>query len=425
MSTQVFMPQMGESVAEGTLVRWLKQVGESVDKDEPLFEISTDKVDAEIPSPAAGVLREIRVKEGETVDVQTVVAVIGDDMAPTVEASPSRRDDTRPAAVTTARLPAAMPAIPTGAPAARPAPAAPRPESANPADRLRTRSSPVVRRIAQERGVDIGEIPGTGIAGRVTKKDIEAWLASAAVRPAPSSRGPRPYQSGDDVRVEKMSVMRRKIAERMVASVHTSAHIYSAYEADFGHIDALRRAHKARYEAAGTRLTFTAFVARATAETLRQFPIVNASLDGDDVVYKHDINLGIAVALEQGLIVPVIRKADELSVIDLCRAIQDVSTRARERQLKVDDVDAGTFTVTNPGIFGGLWGLPIINQPQVAILAVGSVDKRAVVVDDAVVVRPMCYLTLGYDHRLIDGADGGRFLQALKGRLEQFDESLM
>ncbi len=211
----------------------------------------------------------------------------------------------------------------------------------------------------------------------------------------------------------------------MVASVRTSAHIYSAYEVDFSRIDRLRREHAARYEARGTKLTYTAFVAKATADVIREFPYVNASLDGENIVYRDDINLGIAVALEQGLIVPVIRRADERTLPDLCEAIQDLARRARGKQLKHEDVEAGTFTITNPGIFGGLWGLPIISQPQVAILAVGSIDRRAVVVDDQVAVRPMCYLTLGYDHRLVDGADGGRFLQALKTRLQEFDESLL
>jgi 2-oxoglutarate dehydrogenase E2 component (dihydrolipoamide succinyltransferase) len=219
-----------------------------------------------------------------------------------------------------------------------------------------------------------------------------------------------------------MSVMRRKIAEHMTTSLRTAAHIYSAYEIDFSRVDALRRAHKARYDAQGANLTYTAFVAKATADTIRRFPYVNASVDGDTIVYRNEINLGIAVALEQGLIVPVIRKADELGMVELCRTIQDLAQRARTKQLKVEEVEGGTFTLTNPGIFGGLWGLPIISQPQVAILAVGSIDMRAVVVDGQIVARPMCYLTLGYDHRLVDGADGGRFLQALKVRLQNFDE---
>ena len=222
-----------------------------------------------------------------------------------------------------------------------------------------------------------------------------------------------------------MGVMRKKIAEHMVMSVHTSPHVYSAYEVDFGRIDQLRKAKKAEYEAAGAKLTYTAFIAKATVDTIRQFPFSNASIDGDNVVYKRDINLGIAVALETGLIVPVIRNADERNMLGLCRAIQDLAHRARTKQLKPEEVQGGTFTITNPGIFGAVFGLPIISQPQVAILGVGSVDKRVVVVDDMIAIRPMCYLTLGFDHRLIDGADAGRFLQALKDRLQGFDESWM
>jgi 2-oxoglutarate dehydrogenase E2 component (dihydrolipoamide succinyltransferase) len=279
--------------------------------------------------------------------------------------------------------------------------------------------------MAREHAVDITVVPGTGIAGRVTRKDIEAFLAARGGRPGGDPSRAPVFQPGEDVHVEKMSIMRRKIADHMVTSVRTSAHVYSAYEADVGRIDRLRRTHRARYEAAGAKLTYTAFIAKATAETIRAFPVVNASLDGENIVYRRDINLGIAVALEQGLIVPVIRRADRLSLLELCRVVQDLSSRARMKQLRVEDVEAGTFTITNPGIFGGLWGLAIISQPQVAILAVGSIDKRAVVVDDEIVARPMCYLTLAYDHRLVDGADGGRFLQTLKERLEQFDESWM
>jgi 2-oxoglutarate dehydrogenase E2 component (dihydrolipoamide succinyltransferase) len=259
----------------------------------------------------------------------------------------------------------------------------------------------------------------------VTRRDIDAFVASGGGRKGSGGRKAIAFEDGADTHVEKMSVMRRKIAEHMAASVRTSAHVYSAYEADFSQVDRLRQAHRARYEAAGAGLTYTAFIAKATADTIREYPFVNASLDGENVVYRKDINIGIAVALDQGLIVPVIRRADRLGMLDLCRVIQDLAQRARTKQLKHEDVEAGTFTVTNPGIFGGLWGLPIINQPQVAILAVGSVDKRVVVVGGEMAIRPMCYLTLGYDHRLIDGADGGRFLQALKMRLETFDESLM
>ena len=242
--------------------------------------------------------------------------------------------------------------------------------------------------------------------------------------PSKPFEAPPAFKPGEDVRIEKMSVMRKKIAEHMVLSVHTSPHVYSAYEVDFSRIEKLRKAKKAEYEAAGAKLTYTAFIAKATVDTIRQFPFSNASLDGDNVVYKRDINLGIAVALETGLIVPVIRNADERSMLGLSRAIQDLAHRARTKQLKPEEVQGGTFTITNPGIFGAVFGLPIISQPQVAILGVGSVDKRVVVVDDDMIaVRPMCYLTLGFDHRLIDGADAGRFLQALKDRLQGFDEA--
>jgi 2-oxoglutarate dehydrogenase E2 component (dihydrolipoamide succinyltransferase) len=281
----------------------------------------------------------------------------------------------------------------------------------------------VVRKIAQAHGIEIGRLTGTGISGRVTKRDIQAFIDRGGVRARPA--GPPAYQPGDNVRIEKMSVMRKKIAEHMLASVQTSPHVYSGYEVDFGRIDDLRRKKRAAYEAAGTKLTYTAFIARATAEAIRECPYANASIDGDNIVYKNDIHLGIAVALEQGLIVPVIRHADRLTMLELSRAIQDLATRARSKQLKVDEVQGGTFTITNPGIFGAQFGLPIINQPQVAILAVGSVDRRPTAVEDAVVVRPMCYLTLGHDHRLIDGAEGARFLQVVRDRLQNFDEAAL
>jgi len=291
-----------------------------------------------------------------------------------------------------------------------------------------------VRRIAKEHGVDISGLHGSGLNGRVTKHDILAFLEQgpppAASRPA-ESRGARPaapstlFTGGETTHVEKMGIMRKKIAEHMVTSLRTAAHVYSAYEVDFSRIDQLRQQHRAAYERAGAKLTYTAFIARATVEAIREYPFANASVDGENIVYKRDVNLGIAVALDQGLIVPVIRNAESNSLPDLCREIQDLAHRARTKQLKTEEVQGGTFTITNPGIFGGLWGLPIISQPQVAILGVGSVDKRVVVVDDMIAIRPMCYLTLGYDHRLIDGADGGRFLVALKDRLQQFDPAWM
>jgi 2-oxoglutarate dehydrogenase E2 component (dihydrolipoamide succinyltransferase) len=435
MPIDVVMPQMGESIAEGTIVRWIKQVGDAIDKDEPLFEISTDKVDAEIPSPGSGVLVEIRVPEGETVPVNSVVAVIGG-------------ADDRPGAPTfdRARPPTSVPAPPAASSGARPAASAGTARDASAAHatsdetadaRRRTQSSPMVRRLAAEHGIDISRVRGTGTGGRVTKDDIDAWIArggrdeaptaaasDAAAASAPGAPSPSaaPAPAGN-VRIEKMSVMRRKIAEHMIQSLRTSAHVYSAYEVDLSRVDALRQAKKAEYEAVGVKLTYTGFIAKATVDVIGDFPYINASIDGDQVIYHRDVNLGIAVALEQGLIVPVIHRADQCTMIALCRAIQDLAERARAKQLSPDDVQDGTFTITNPGIFGAVFGLPIISQPQVAILGVGTVEKRAVVVDDAIAVRPTSYLTLGFDHRLIDGADAGRFLQALKERLQDFDES--
>jgi 2-oxoglutarate dehydrogenase E2 component (dihydrolipoamide succinyltransferase) len=421
MPTDVVMPQMGESVAEGTIVRWLKHVGDPVDKDEPLFEISTDKVDAEIPAPNGGVVLTIRVNEGETVPVNTVVALIGQEheraaAAAWVEVGSRGGVEAPPrdAGVTADHRERPLPLR------------ADLPLAAGPPgiiQRRRTRSSPVVRNIAKEHSIDITRLTGTGISGRVTRRDIEALL-DRDVRHA-RREVPPAYAPGDDVRLEKMSVMRKKIAEHMIASVRTSPHVYSAFDVDFSRVDALKTEKRATYEAAGAKLTYTAFIAKATVDAIRECPFANASVDGDTVVYKNDINLGIAVALEQGLIVPVIHAADRLTMLELSRAVQDLADRARSKHLKVEDVQGGTFTITNPGIFGALFGLPIINQPQVAILGVGSIEKRAVVVGDAVVARPMCYLTLGHDHRLIDGAEGARFLQAVKRRLEQFDEAIL
>ena len=442
MPTDVVMPQMGESIAEGTVVRWIKKVGDAIDKDEPLFEISTDKVDAEIPSPGSGIVLSISAQEGETVPVNSVVAVIGAAgehvaAAETAAAPPASPPVTTPekgraadgdersihAPVATAAAERAVPAA-TVAPTTQAAP--------DLASLRRTRSSPVVRNIARAHGVDIAALTGTGISGRVTKKDIEAFVARGGktngsggvhARMPATKTPPAAFQPGEDVRIEKMSIMRRKIAEHMVASIHTSPHVFSAYEVDFSRVDALRKRKRAEYEAAGAKLSYTVFIAKATVDTIRQFPFANASIDGENIVYKKNINLGIAVALDQGLIVPVIASADERNTLGLARAIQDLAQRARSKQLKPEEVQAGTFTITNPGIFGAVFGLPIISQPQVAILGVGSVDKRVVVVDDMIAIRPMCYLTLGFDHRLIDGADAGRFLQALKDRLQNFEES--
>ena len=445
MATNVVMPQMGESIAEGTIVRWIKKVGDSVDRDEPLFEISTDKVDAEIPSPAAGVLTEIKVKEGETVAVNSVVAVIGaaGEAAATGSAAAAASGSGMPEAAvgqpeTTAPSSGSDPAARSGA--SRPSDAAAPAETSSAAgplskeDLRRQKSSPLVRRIAKEHDVDIQQIRGTGISGRVTKNDILGFIESGAVAPAagqkqPAAQASRPsaapgpvLKPGENVEIVPMSIMRRKIAEHMVMSAHTSPHVYSVYEVNFGRVTALREKRKAEYDAAGAKLTFTGFIAKAVVDALRQFPTVNASIDGDNIVYKKDINLGIAVALENGLIVPVIRKADEKNLLGLSRSINDLASRARSKKLNPDEVQGGTFTITNPGIFGALYGLPLINQPQVAILGVGTIEKRAVVIDDAIAIRPMCNLSLGYDHRLIDGAEAGRFLSYIKERLENFED---
>ena len=439
MAIDVVMPQMGESIAEGTIVRWIKKVGDAIDKDEPLFEISTDKVDAEIPAPGAGVLLEILTVEGETVPINSVVARIGaagEKAAPAKPAAVSEGSSSQPAqadgsSVSTHSAPATerderVPPVAAAAPL----------RDATLEDVRRQRSSPVVRKIAKEHGVDFTELPGTGIAGRVTKKDILAAIESGAVsrtpasaeglgRPAhlaPAAPASTSAQSGAQ-RVEKMGVMRKKIADHMAMSIKTSAHVYSAYEVDFNRLEEIRKKKKTEYEALGTKLTFTALIAKATVDTIREFPFANASIDGENIIYKRDINLGIAVALEQGLIVPVIKNADEKNLLGISRAVQDLAARARSKKLSPDDVQGGTFTITNPGIFGALFGLPIISQPQVAILGVGSIDKRVVVIDDMMAIRPMCYLTLGYDHRLIDGADAGRFLARLKERLQDFDDN--
>jgi 2-oxoglutarate dehydrogenase E2 component (dihydrolipoamide succinyltransferase) len=443
---------MGESIAEGTIVRWIKKVGDKVDRDEPLFEISTDKVDAEIPSPAAGVVSEIRVKEGETVPVNSVVAVIGAAAASTSAAPPSN--------AASAEAPKTSPQA-AGSPASAAAVAAPPPhyhdrddppssaapvtQSAAPAaqaptgeDAIRERSSPLVRKIAKEHNVDIAQIQGTGIAGRVTKDDILGFIAKpTSAAPAQSSAaaagqagrsvsGAPPvatvtFKPGENDLVEKMSVMRKRISEHMVQSVKTSAHVHSVFEVNFGRIAKIREARKAEFERAGAKLTYMSFIIKAAIDALRAVPIVNASVDGDNIVYHKDINVGIAVALDWGLIVPVIKKADEKNLVGLSRSVADLADRARGKQLKPDEVAGGTFTITNPGVFGALFGMPIISQPQVAILGIGNVEKRPVVVDDAIAIRPMAYLTLGYDHRVIDGAVADEFMSIVKKSLENWD----
>jgi pyruvate dehydrogenase E2 component (dihydrolipoamide acetyltransferase) len=465
MPTDVVMPQMGESIAEGTIVRWIKKVGDQVARDEPLFEISTDKVDAEIPSPAAGVLAEIRVKEGETVPVNSVVAVIGQAGEPAAKAAETPGGNASAAAASGAR---GEPATASAAPTDEIGPAAERSEPPEAAatpeatierrdqlpsamgepvargpedleDRLRQRSSPLVRKIAKDQQVDISRIRGTGIAGRVTKRDILDFIAQAgapraagaspapppAPPPSPESRPtpgpPRGSGSAAPGQVQPMSVMRKKIAEHMIMSRRTSAHVHSVFEVNFTRVAQIRQAKKAEYELAGAKLTYLSFIIKAVVDALRAVPIVNASIDGDNIVYHSDVNLGIAVALDWGLIVPVIKKADERNLLGLSRAVVDLAARARARQLKPDEVTGGTFTITNPGVFGALFGMPIINQPQVAILGVGQIEKRPVVIEDAIAIRPMAYLTLGYDHRLIDGAIADQFLSHVKHKLENWD----
>ena len=416
MPTPVTMPQMGESIAEGTIVRWIKKVGDAVDRDEPLFEISTDKVDAEIPSPAAGVLLQIKVNEGETVPVDSVVGLIG--------AAGETVADGEAAAAPVAALRPSPPSGPVPIPYPITNGGETRPRGT--LDDLRRRkSSPVVRRIAHDHNVNIEALSGSGIGGRVTKRDILGYLdrleTPAIARPGtPGPRVPA-YQPGENVEVKPLSVMRRKIAEHMVLSRRTSAHVHTVFHVDFTTVDGIRRQKKAQYEAAGARLTYMTFIARACCESLRAYPVLNAALDGDTIVYKKDINLGIAVALDGGLIVPVVKQADTLAPVDLSKAIADLAERARAKQLKPEEVHAGTFTITNPGQLGAQFGLPIINQPQVAILGVGAVEKRAVVVNDEIVVRTMSYLTLGFDHRLIDGFAADEFMADLKRRLEHFD----
>ena len=443
----VLMPQMGESIAEGTLSKWLKKVGDPVKRDEPLFEISTDKVDAEIPAPAAGVLAEIKVQEGQTVPVQTLVAVLETD-AGAVTSKPS----TAAPAPTKQEPPKAAAPAPTPPPKAEPRPTstppAPRPEAPAPVrsgdgggvqtaeQRLRTKSTPLVRKIAAEHSVDISGIPGSGYAGRVTKQDILGYIERAPTAPAP---GPRPQPQGPGAiehpavepwpgdRVEPWSKIRKITADHMVTSRRVSAHVASFFEVDFTRVAQLRAKAKQTYTERGVSLTFLAFIAKACAENLRKHPIVNAAVSGDSTIYRADVNIGIAVALDWGLIVPVIKHADELSLIGIARAINDLGERARTKKLLPDDIQRGTFTITNPGGFGPFAGIPIINQPQVAILGVGAIEKRAKVVTaadgtESIAIRTMGMLTMSYDHRVVDGADADKFLADVKQLLQEFPE---
>jgi pyruvate dehydrogenase E2 component (dihydrolipoamide acetyltransferase) len=485
MAVDIVMPQMGESIFEGTITKWLKKPGDKVERDEPLFEISTDKVDAEIPSPSAGVLKEIKVGEGKTVPIQTVVGVIdaaGDGAgaakaaapapAPAIAAEPAKAAAPAPAAKPAAApppMPAAKPAAPAPAPVASAAPTAPSKEG------QRIHSSPLVRRMAKEHGVDLSAVPGTGAGGRVSKQDIEAYIAaggsdvetekemepaeadvytqpvttSAAAAPPPAPRPAAPAQvpppsSGGQVHVafesavprekmyfgnyevQPMSVMRQRIAEHMLASKHVSPHVYSIDEIDMTKVTGLRAKAKDEFEKRyETKLTFMPFFVKAAVAGLRAFPTVNSSLDGTNVILHKEINIGMAVALDWGLIVPVIKNADEKNILGIQRNLNDLAERARTKKLKPEEVQESTFSITNPGVYGGLFGLPVISQPNVAILGLGMIEKRPVVINDSIAIRSMCYVSLSYDHRVVDGAIAHKFMHTVKETLENWSEPVL
>jgi pyruvate dehydrogenase E2 component (dihydrolipoamide acetyltransferase) len=457
MATDVIMPQMGESIFEGTITKWLKKPGDKVERDEPLFEISTDKVDAEIPSPSAGVLKEIKVNEGQTVPIQTVVAIIdvagSSAAAPAPAAAAPKQEAAKPVAApppAPAKPAAQAPALPAQQAAPASAPAAPAHASGE-----KVRSSPLVRKIARENNIDVSQVPGTGAGGRVSKTDILAAVEGGG--PAPASHAAPPPASAAPARpfappptggasasavlenavprekmyfgnyeVQPMSVMRQRIAEHMVLSKRVSPHVYSVDEADVTAIANLRAKMKHKFEEqGGTKLTFMPFFVRAAVESLRAFPTVNASVDGTNIILHKECNIGIAVALDWGLIVPVIKNAEEKNFLGIARTMNDLAERARAKKLKPDEVAEGTFAITNPGVFGGLFGLPVINQPNVAILGLGTIEKRPVVVDDAIAIRSMVYLTLSYDHRVVDGAVAHQFMAKLKHTLENWSESIL
>jgi len=464
MAVDIVMPQMGESIFEGTITKWLKRPGDKVERDEPLFEISTDKVDAEIPSPSAGVLKEIKVNEGQTVPIQTVVGVI--------DAAGSAASVPAPAAAPKAETPAPKAAAPV-TPAAPARPSAPPAQAVAPAaaeasrDGGRIHSSPLVRRMAKEHGIDLSTVQGTGAGGRISKQDIETLLAGGGAAtpaheaptytsPAPAV-GPRPVppppaaapagapaahgtqyvpalQLGvpreriyfGNYEVQPLSVMRQKIAEHMIASKHVSPHVYSVDEIDMSKIAALRAKSKDEFEKRyETKLTFMPFFVKAAVAGLRAYPTVNASLDGTNIVLHKEINIGIAVALDWGLIVPVVKNADEKNILGIQRNLNDLAERARSKKLKPEEVQEGTFSITNPGVFGGLFGLPVISQPNVGILGLGAIEKRPVVINDSIAIRSMCYITLSYDHRVVDGAIAHQFLHKVKDTLENWSEPLL
>ena len=406
--TEIPMPQMGESITEGTITKWLKKVGDTVQRDEPLFEISTDKVDAEIPSPAAGTLTEIRVAEGSTVTINTIVAVIGGGAAPAKAAAP-------PAAPVAASAPA--PAIASASAGERP------------------RSSPLVRKIASDHNVDLAQIPGSGASGRITKQDILGHIEgkpSAAPAPAPAAPAPAKAAAPTPLpgEVVPMTKMRSIIAQRMVESKRTSPHVHTVFKVDMTRIVRLREKEKNKYEQRnGVKLTYMPFITRAAVAALRKHPIVNAAVQGDAILYNKNINIGIAVALEWGLIVPVVKHCEDKSFLGVARAIVDLAERARSKKLAPDEVSGGTFTLTNSGIFGEQFGTPIINQPQAAILGIGGLNKEAEVLtdkdgQDTIAIRSIQRFTLGFDHRIVDGADAGKFMTDFKSYLENWSEDI-
>ena len=522
MAVDIVMPQMGESIFEGTITKWLKKPGDKVERDEPLFEISTDKVDAEIPSPSAGVLKEIKVAEGKTVPIQTVVGVIdaAGDASATGAAKPAPqaaapKSDAQPSK--SAQAPPPRASAPQAAPANGRAASAPQPQAQTrqqaattsasavgpggaPAtggapttgnrEGGRIHSSPLVRRMAKEHGIDLSGVAGTGAGGRISKQDIEALIAGggqqsgvtedqtdqngeveeeleeafnapapAATRQAPpmappprqapaqaSSQGgaqaagqhggqvhasfesavPREKIYFGDYEVQPMSVMRQRIGEHMVASKRVSAHVYSVDEIDMTKVAALRAKSKDEFEKRnGTKLTFMPFFVKAAVAGLRAYPTLNSSLDGTNIVMHKEINIGIAVALDWGLLVPVVKHADEKNILGIQRTMNDLAERARSKKLKPEEVQESTFSITNPGVFGGLFGLPVISQPNVGILGLGAIEKRPVVINDSIAIRSMCYVTLSYDHRVVDGAIAHQFLHKVKESLENWSEPLL
>ena len=454
---EVPMPQMGESIAEGTVSKWLKQVGDSVERDEALLEISTDKVDAEIPSPSAGVLAEVAVQEGQTVEVGTVVAYIETEKG-AATAAPKSAPPAPTEAAAAAPVPEASqePASAAAREPARSAAAVPDGREETAEDRLRRRSTPLVRKIASEHGIDLANVEGTGYAGRVTKQDIVSFLeqreeapsakpAAAAAPPAAARPGVGAPVGVDDFwkvfygqvrhpeftvrdgdRVEPMDRIRRLTADHMVRAKRIAPHVHSFIEIDFTRVDRVRAGAKARWEQQGVRVSYTAFVAWAVARVLPDYPMVNSTVSGDSVIYRSDVNVGIAVDLNPGLIVPVIRRADELNLTGLAKRINDLAQRARDRKLKPEEIQGATFSITNPGVLGTMVGMPIIPEGTAAILGTGAIEKRPVVIEndgmDTIAIRKRCFFALGYDHRIVDGADAARFLAQLKEVIETFPE---